>query len=407
MISSTRTSSGQTVELPWWAEKGFEAPTGGLMMGGRYLAELAAEHGTPLYVYNTASVRRRLSSLRAALTGAGLDRRIYYAMKANRHPLILQTIRRAGDVGVDACSPREVALALEAGFRPAEISVTAGMLSNRDLDFFTAHGVQLNLDSVSAVRRYGDRAPRGTRVGLRLDPHSWSQGGDQVRLAYGGGKLGLAPEQFEVAASTAAAAGLVVDTLHVHCGWGLQASALPFFKTTLAHLVRLARTIPTVETINVGGGLSVMHQPAETPLAVADWAAALREELAPSGLRVACEPGTFVVADAGVLVVEVNTVETKQGITWLGVDAGHNVNLYPALYGLPLTIVHVARPFDPPAQRFAIAGNINEPNDVFGRDVPLPLVREGEFLALLPTGAYGASMASDHCLRGGTREIAI
>ena len=108
MISSTRTSSGQTVELPWWAEKGFEAPTGGLMMGGRYLAELAAEHGTPLYVYNTASVRRRLSSLRAALTGAGLDRRIYYAMKANRHPLILQTIRGAGDVGVDACSPREV-----------------------------------------------------------------------------------------------------------------------------------------------------------------------------------------------------------------------------------------------------------------------------------------------------------
>jgi diaminopimelate decarboxylase len=89
------------------------------------------------------------------------------------------------------------------------------------------------------------------------------------------------------------------------------------------------------------------------------------------------------------------------------VDAGHAVNLYAAHYGLPMEIAHVARPLAPAVSEYSVAGNINESNDVFAEDVWLPELREGDFLALLPAGAYGSSMASDHCLRGGAAEVAL
>jgi diaminopimelate decarboxylase len=137
------------------------------------------------------------------------------------------------------------------------------------------------------------------------------------------------------------------------------------------------------------------------------WAALLRRHLAPLGHTIACEPGTLLVDHAGVLVVEVNTIEDKGGVTWIGVDAGHNVNLNAAHYGLPIEIVSVRQPLAPPSAVYAVAGNINEAGDVFARGVALPPVREGDLLAFLPAGAYGSSMASNHCMRGFAKEVAI
>ena len=107
------------------------------------------------------------------------------------------------------------------------------------------------------------------------------------------------------------------------------------------------------------------------------------------------------------LVAEVNTVETRRSGTWLGIDAGHNVNCYAAHYGIPLAIVPVAQPLSPAAQVVHVAGNINEANDVFARSLRLPRLHEGDLVALYPAGAYGASMASDHCLRGLPAEVLV
>jgi diaminopimelate decarboxylase len=360
------------------------------------LAGLAAERGTPLYVYRGGVIRERLERLRQAL--AGFDRRIFYAMKANRHPEVLRLIRAEGDIGIDACSPREVETALAAGFAPDEISVTAGMLSNRDLARFREHGVHLNLDTRSVLRRWAGMAP-GSRVGLRLDP-----GVSIGSLVYGQGKFGLAMSTAAEAAATARAAGLVVDTLHMHCGWNLQQSDLPGFEAALAGMARLARELD-VAVVNVGGGLGTAFRPDDRPLSVEAWGEALRRHLGGIGCTVACEPGTFAMAEAGVLVVEVNTVERRGDTVWVGVDAGHNVNVYAAHYGIPLRMTVLGR--DGPLCRYTVAGNINEPNDVFARDVMLPELREGDLLALHPAGAYGSSMASDHCLRGWAGEVLL
>jgi diaminopimelate decarboxylase len=89
------------------------------------------------------------------------------------------------------------------------------------------------------------------------------------------------------------------------------------------------------------------------------------------------------------------------------VDAGHASNPCPALYGLPITVIPVRAPTAPPTHRYTVVGNINEAGDVWARDVALPELREGDLLALYPSGAYASSMASDHCLRGRTPEVVV
>jgi len=320
---------------------------------------------------------------------------------------VMDVLRAEGDVGIDACSPREVEHALEAGFSPGEISVTACMPSNRDLDALAAGRVHVNLDSLSALRRYGARVPHGTGVGLRLDCAIEVGYGRDPKLVYGHSKFGLPHEAFAEALATAAAAGLVVDTLHVHCGWGLRMADRAEIEWLFARLAKLAARVPSLAVVNVGGGLGGRRRAADQPLAPETWADALRRHLGPLGRTIACEPGTLLVDRAGVLVVEVNTVERRGATTWIGVDAGHNVNVFMAHYGIPVEIVHLTRPLDAPTARYAVAGNINESNDVFARDAALPPLREGDLLALLPAGAYGASMASDHCLRGFAEEVTL
>jgi diaminopimelate decarboxylase len=386
----------------WWLTDGLTADPRGLHLDGVSLAEVAALHGTPTYVYGAQTLRARARAMVGALPEGSA---VWYALKANRFPGVLEVLRSVPGIGIDACSPREVEHALAAGFGPEEISVTAGMLSDRDLRAFAEQGVHLNLDTRSVLRRFAAIVPPGTRVGLRINPEvrvGWDD-----HLAYGGSKFGFDAEDVLDAAAWAWGLGLVVDTLHIHPGWGLPASAEPSLRQVLRRMAGWAAALPTVRTLDVGGGLAPRYRPEDDPLALEDWADLVAEELGPTGCRIGCEPGTWLVAAAGVLLVEVNTVERRRSGTWIGVDAGHAVNVFAAHYGIPMAIVPVSRPLDPPVGRFHIAGNINEANDVFARDRALAKVREGELLAILPAGAYGASMASDHCLRGRPGEVLV
>jgi diaminopimelate decarboxylase len=394
-------------ESPWWRSEELDVDARGLLLEGRSVAELVAQHGTPLYIYSANMIRRRFRELRAALAATGAPFRISYAMKANRFRPVLETVRREGDIGIDACSPREIALALEVGFTPGEISVTSVMPSNRDLAAYAAVGVHLNLDTCSALARWAATPGHSPRVGLRIDPKVSAGYGRDPRLAYANGKFGFAPTAVPEVAQFAAGLGLEIDELHVHVGWGLQETAQDALGSVYGRLAALAGLLPSVRVLNSGGGLCWRQQRDERPLTPATWSALLKTHLAPLGHTLACEPGTYPLASAGLLIAEVNTVEMRGGVTWLGLDAGQNVNGYAAHYGIPHEIIHVGRPLAPAVLRYDVAGNINEAIDVFARDTALPEVREGDALALFPAGAYGSSMASEHCLRPLAVEVMI
>ncbi len=370
------------------------------MLDGNVVADLAREHGTPLYLYSGQTIRRRIAELRQALQSTGAPYRMYYAVKANRHAPVLQVIREARDLGIDTSSPREVALALSAGFQPDEISVTCSMPSNRDLRQYADHGVHLNLDTFSALRRWAATEGHSTHIGLRLDPGVALGYGDNPKLSYGNSKFGFALSAAQEAYAYAGQLGLVVDTLHLHVGWGLQQDISTHLADVLHQVAELAREMPTLTTLNVGGGLCWKQVAQDEPLSLASWSALLKTHLAPLGLRIACESGTYLVASSGLLVTEINTVEQRFGQPWLGVDCGHNVNVYAAHYQIPQEIIAVQHPGAAVAAHYVLAGNINEANDLFTRDCPLPQMSEGDLLAFFPAGAYGASMASDHCLKG-------
>jgi diaminopimelate decarboxylase len=384
----------------WWQTDGLTTTGGRLRLDGVPLGEVARAHGTPTYVYGAASLRSRVAAFQRALPPNG---RLYYALKANRFPPLLTALRALPGVGIDACSPREVSTALAAGFSADEISVTAGMLSNRDLAAFAEAGVHLNLDTRSVLRRWRRAVPAGTRVGLRVDPGVRMGWGEH--LAYGRSKFGFAREEVVAAAAEASREGLVVDTLHLHPGWGLPESAGPALRDALQAMVDCARALSTVRTLDVGGGLAPAFRPEDRPLSLDAWSEIVAEAVDGADLTVAAEPGTWLVAPIGALLVEVNTVERRPSGLWIGVDAGHAIHCYAAHYGIPSALVPVERPLAPADTVCQVAGNINEANDVFARDRALQLPEEGEIWAIVPAGAYGSAMASDHCLRGRFQEV--
>ncbi len=392
---------------PWWLGTGLQVGPRGLQLGEIQLQPLAAQHGTPLYVYSAALVHQRVQALQDALRQTGAPFRMHYAMKANRFEPLLEMLAGDPRVGIDCCSPREVQRALESGFGRERISFTAGMLSNRDLRTLAALGVHVNLDSASAMRRWAACQPAQRRLGLRVDPEVRVGWGQDPKLAYGSSKFGFTAATIGGAVNLAAELGLEIDELHMHPGWGLQMQDAQALGQAYAMLAEMAKIIPSVRSLNVGGGLCWPQRDTDQPLDVACWAALLKRHLAPSGCEIVCEPGTYIMAASGVLLAEVNTVEPRPSGLWLGIDAGHNVNGYVANYAVPLAIVPVGQPVAAPEHLYHVAGNINEAVDIFAKSLPLPTMQEGDLLALYPTGAYGASMSSDHCMRGFAKEILV
>ena len=284
------------------------------------------------------------------------------------------------------------------------------MLSNNDFAELAKSGVHVTLDSLSSVRRYRTFVPAGTKIGLRLDPLASGIGymSDPI-FGYSSSKLGILPGDFRDVAQTAVSLGLVVDTIHFHCGWGMQMKDSPSFASILSLVTSIADQYPSIETLNVGGGLTVPYTAQDSPLPIEAWGDLLKAGLQnhPNIHNVACEIGTFICAPAGSLVCEVNTVNVKGQTTWIGVNAGFPTNLLFYHYSIPLQVFRVRTPTETPTSVVSIASHINEAKDGFGNDILMPMVEEGDFILLFPAGAYGSSMASHHCMRGNFGEVMV
>ncbi len=394
----------------WWARPGLEVRDGRLTIAGRDAESIAREHGTPVYVHDLVRVEEQVRALQRGLTRAGLLHRVRLALKAQREPAFLRFLRRLGppgspeSVGMDVCSPGELRWALDHGWEPSEISYTGTNLSERDLDRILGTGVHLNVDLLSQLERIGRRAP-GSSVGIRVNPRIGAAfpGGGQTYAGDRPTKFGIYPEQLDDALATARRHGLTIDTVHVHAGYLYLTDALPTVHETMRRVAEAARTLqaagcPIVE-VNTGGGLGVPFRPGDEPLDVQAWAQALAEHLGPLDVIVGTEPGEFLAKECAVHLAEVVTVEDRGGATFIGLDTGWNVLNEHFVYRIPFHPILCRAADAPPAGTFTVTGHINEGNDVFAEDHPMPEVREGDIVAIPTVGSYNLSMASVHCLR--------
>ena len=387
----------------WWEEDGLRCPAKGWRFSGLAIRDVVKGEETPAYLYDFARVQANVTRLRTALERLDQPTRLFYAMKSNRFRPLLEAMARAGNHGIDACSIREAERAVACGFLPGQITFTAHGVARREWEqLLRWPDLWVNADSLSDLEKIGTLAP-GRTIGLRLNPAVGVGYRENPRLLYATGtevtKFGLRREEIHEALRLAQRFGLRVEGLHVHSGCGYLTPQLPAFEQVLTFVAEVLTNLPQIKHVNLGGGLGIPLRDDDAPLDLDAWAMCVRTALADFGGEIWIEPGDYLVKDAGVLVVEVTQVLPRGSSRLVTVNAGFNVHHEPVFYDLPLHVVPVeARPG--PWETATVAGNLNEVQDLWAKDLSLPPLEEGDLLAMFNAGGYGASMASDHCLRG-------
>lgn len=393
----------------WWIRPDLGYVESSLHFAGISCSDLINDHGTPLYIYSRARILNNIKRLTNALESFSLPTQLLFAMKANRHPDILRFISTETSCGIDACSPREVKLAVECGFTPNRISVTSTAVSDTDWQTYSNYpDIIFNCDSISSLKRVGQNGYR-SKVGIRINPQIGVGYNDNQLVQYAGKKptkFGIYPDRIREAIKIASDFGIQISGLHMHAGSGFTKSGLTSYKMALDKIASIAAEFDHLDYINIGGGLGVPLKDGDQAIDLRDWAEIVYSTFRSFDTKIFVEPGDHIIKDAGILVAEVIEVEEK-GSTWFAfVNAGFNLHPEPAFYNLPCEPVTIKLPSDTPKRRTTIVGNINEALDVFNEDHPIEL-NQGDHLAFLNAGAYGASMSSNHCLRSELKEIII
>lgn len=355
----------------------------------------AAEQGTPRYVYHLPTVRERARALRAI---AAIDR-CHYALKANPHPAILCALDAEG-FGFECVSRGELELVFAAlpALDPPRVLFTPSFAARTEYADAAARGVRMTLDSVFPLRHWPELFA-GRDVSLRIDPGFGHGHHEKVRTGGKGAKFGLAQDDLPAFIEAARKSGARIDGLHAHIGSGILDAR--HWRDVYAQLAALADGIGTVSSIDIGGGLGVAYEPDAEPFDLQAYASVLAEvKSAYPQYALWIEPGRYLVAEAGVLLLRVTQVIAKDGVRRIGADGGMNALLRPALYGAFHRIVNLSRLDDADTDVFDVVGPICESGDVLGRRRHLPrATSEGDVLLVADAGAYGAVMANTYNAR--------
>ena len=369
-------------ERPWWH-------------GARDELLRRAAPGTPRYAYHLPTVRDRA---RALATAGAVDRR-YYALKANAHPAILRALHEEG-FGFECVSGGELARVFDVlpALDPARVLFTPSFAPRDEYADALARGVTVTVDNLEALQRWPELF-RGRAIWLRLDLGRGDGHHKKVRTGGAEAKFGLPVARLEAFAAAARAIDVRIDGLHAHLGSGIEAPE--HWRHVYAELAGLADALGSVEWIDIGGGLPVAYTPDAPRFDVEAWAAGLDEiKAAYPRYGLAVEPGRWLVAEAGVLLLAATQVVAKDGVLRVGADAGMNALLRPALYEAWHDIANLSRLGEPAAATFDVVGPICESGDVLGERRLLPAATaEGDVLLVADAGAYGMAMANTYNLR--------
>ena len=373
------------------------------------IEELAGRFGTPLYVYSLAHVRAQYERLRITLAEAAPS--IHYAVKANACGALIHALGVMG-AGADVVSGGELFRARRAGI-PAERIVYAGIgKTGEEIEYalgerigaFTVES-EPELERLSAfARRRGVAARVAIRVNPDVDPqtHVYTSTGKKES------KFGLDLERARRAYERAAALpNIEIAGVHMHLGSPL-ADEKPYAEALdkVAPLCEWLRDrFPSCTTLDLGGGMGIPYRRRQKPFDLAAFAAAVLPRVRVIGLRLALEPGRYIVGNAGILVARVQYVKENAFRRFIITDAGMNDLIRPPLYGAWHEIVAVRE--TEAHFRADVVGPICESGDFFAQDREAPAVREGDLIAVMSAGAYGFSMASNYNSRGRAAEVVV
>ena len=384
---------------------GFYRQGPALVCDGVPLDRIAAEEGTPLYVYSAATIAARYRAIDEAF--AGHPHTIHYALKANSTLAIARLLRGLGS-NADANSGGEIDVAMRAGFIPAQIVFTGVGKTLTELAQAIELGVRtINVESAGEIDRVDQLSrERGTRtrIAIRVNPDVDARTHPHISTGLKTNKFGVPLDGVKALCARARAqAGIEIVGLHAHVG--SQITDMDPLARAARALVGLARELAgegtKIEHLDIGGGLGVSYDGSPVP-GIAEYAAAVLPVLRESGLAIVLEPGRHIMAPAGALLTRV--VDVKEagsgepeagGRLFVVMDAGMTELIRPMLYSAFHRIEPVLQT-TAPAIRCDVVGPLCESSDTLGKDRTLPRPEVDELYAVLDTGAYGSVMASNY-----------
>jgi diaminopimelate decarboxylase len=408
-----RARPSQTSRPPAFGYPGAASGKRALYCEALPLEGLAARHGTPLYVYSTAMIRARLNAFAKAFRS--IPHTLCYSVKANSTLGILRLVAGEG-AGFDVVSGGELERVLRVSRKAASKVVFSGVgKTAAEMELALRSGILLfNIESASELHLLSATATRLKKpaaVAVRVNPDVSAKTHPYISTGLHQHKFGVPiPEARTLYAQAAKQPYLRVAGVSVHIG--SQITDIECFQEALERVADLVRVLREeghdIRYIDAGGGLGISYEGAQENFAkqIAAYAKAVVGPLRRLNLHLLLEPGRAIVGPAGVLLTQVLYRKTNNHKRFLIVDAAMNDLLRPSLYGAYHEIVPVRRE-SREAEITDVVGPICETGDFFARDRELPRVNEGDLLAVLDVGAYGAVLGSNYNTRGRAAEVLV
>ncbi|MCG8569598.1 MAG: diaminopimelate decarboxylase [Spirochaetes bacterium] len=372
----------------------------------RKMDQVLKKHQTPFYFYDAEILVEKYHSLFQAIQYPGL--KIFYAMKANYNVALLRILKDLG-AGVDTVSPTELILAEKIGFSPDKIIFTANNMTDQEMHFIAKKGILFNIGSLSRLKKFGQAYP-GRAVCLRFNPNIIAGAHEKIQTGGNKSKFGILLTDVGKAVDICKQYQLKVIGLHEHTGSGIEYTDQVL--ESMKNLLRLVQKqyFPQLEFVDFGGGFKVPYHPDEKSIDYHLFGKNISEIFQQAcsqygkDLALYFEPGKYLTAECGFLIVQVNTLKSNEERTFAGVNSGFGHLIRPSYYNAYHHIVNLSNPHGE-IKKYDVCGQICETGDCFARDRAVNQIREGDYLAFFTTGAYCFAMASIYNLRPLPSEI--
>jgi len=369
---------------------------------------LAEKYGTPLYMYDFDYIRNRYNTLKEAF--AGKKSLINYAVKANSNLSVIAHLAKLG-AGADCVSIGEVRRALDAGVDKYKIIFSGvGKRDDEIREALEKDILLINLESEAEMKRVemvAKELGKEARVSVRVNPNIDPQTHPYISTGLHENKFGV---EIDIAKRMYIYANRseFLNPVGIHFHIGSQLTKLEPIKEACAIVADLVRSLKAIKIdikfFDVGGGIGVVYSD-EVTISETDYTQAIFEATKGLDLTLLCEPGRYMVANAGAFFTKVLYEKVNDGKRFVIVDGGMNDLLRPSLYDAYHQIEAVMVEGE---KSFAdVVGPVCESGDFFGKNVQLPPLEHNDLLVIQSAGAYGFTMSSNYNTRGKSAEVAI
>ncbi|MES1200174.1 MAG: diaminopimelate decarboxylase, partial [Pseudomonadota bacterium] len=389
----------------------FEYRDGALYCEDVPLANIAEAVGTPAYVYSSATLERHYDVFKSAFAPREVS--VAFAVKANSNIAVLATLARKG-AGADTVSQGEIVRALRAGV-PAERIIFSGVgKTAEELRFAVETGLhQINVESAPELHLLADiaeAAQKRAAIAIRVNPDVGAGGHDKISTGKSDSKFGVSPEDaLALYAHADSHPWLDAKGFAVHIG--SQIKSLEPLDATFRVMRKLVEDLREesvqVERLDLGGGLGVPYFNEPEPPTPAAYAEMVRRVFDGLDIQLAFEPGRLIAGNAGILISRVIRLQERPARRIVVLDAAMNDLIRPAMYDAFHEIRPIREARETQTEEVDVVGPICETGDTFTRKRALPALAEGDLVAFMTAGAYGAVMASTYNSRALVPEVLV